>query len=201
MAWLEGDLKIFAAGLAIGGEWNLGEVKASDVVTCWNDEGNYDYFYLKFKSGIKPFSYGQFVNTVKVYSITSDSYLPISTTSRIDQTTYKVFCDIRKETAGVAVIGLPTHYLSYLNGAAVPSFLTIFYIEGIDKITTAAYAWDVVAMSVRSLKVTDNAHLYTCDTLQHIHTEYIQVKPHTLNICEKVSISYYQGTEEEVTYD
>lgn len=192
MAWLEGDLKIFAAGLAIGGEWNLGEVKASDIVTCWNDEGIYDYFYIKFNRAIKPFSYGQFVNTVKVYSITSDSYLPVRSTSRIDQTTYKVFCDIHKETAGVAVIGLPTNYLSYLTGTAVPSFLTVFFVEGIDRIITVAYIWDDISVSIHSLRVAENARLYASDTTQQLLSEHIPVKLHPLNTCENVSFSYFE---------
>ena len=59
MAWTDGDFKLFATGLAIGGQWNLGEVKAGDVVECWNDEGVYDYFYMKFKKAVKEFSFGQ----------------------------------------------------------------------------------------------------------------------------------------------
>ena len=37
MAWTDGDFKLFATGLAIGGQWNLGEVKASGIAICYHD--------------------------------------------------------------------------------------------------------------------------------------------------------------------
>ena len=192
MAWTDGDFKLFATGLAIGGQWNLGEVKASDVVECWNDEGVYDCFYMKFKKAINPFSYGQFVNTVKVYSISSDMYLPVYGVTRLDGTICKVDCDISKENSGVIVIGLPTSYLTYTSGSAVPKFISLFYVNGIDRIITYAYVWDDIPVSIHSLRVTENARLYASDATQHLLSERIPVKPHPLNTCENVSFSYFE---------
>ena len=192
MAWTDGDFKLFATGLAIGGQWNLGEVKAGDVVECWNDDGVYDYFYVKFKKAINPFSYGQFVNTVKVYSISSDTYLPVSGVTRLDGTTCKVNCDISKENSGVIVIGLPTSYLTYTSGSAVQKFISMFYVNGIDRIVTYAYLWENIGLSfLKFSSVLGNPKPYMYETTSYNPKENISLCGKILSANDSVEVSYF----------
>lgn len=192
MAWTDGDFKLFAAGLAIGGQWNLGEVKVGDVVECWNDEGVYDYFYMKFKKAVKEFSYGQFKNTVKVYSIANDSYIPITGVTRISGTQFKVNCNISGENSGVIVLGLPTAYLQYESGSAVPKFISTFYVSGIETMRTYAYVWDKANTKIMKLQVRENITLLCVDT--KVFTLKDAVTPYNpfLTVGENVDLGYYQ---------
>lgn len=192
MAWTDGDFKLFATGLAIGGQWNLGEVKVGDVVECWNDEGVYDYFYMKFKKAVKEFSYGQFTNTVKVYSIAHDEYLPITSVIRISSTQFKVNCDISGENSGVIVIGLPTAYLQYESGSAVPKFISLFYVRGIETIRTYAYIWDKASTKIMNLQVQENIMLLCAD--DKVFTLKCAVTPYNplLTVGENVDLGYYE---------
>lgn len=192
MAWTDGDFKLFAAGLAIGGQWNLGEVKAGDVVECWNDEGVYDYFYMKFKKAVKEFSYGQFVNTVKVYSVAHDEYLPVTAITRISGTQLKVSCDISGENSGVIVIGLPTAYLQYESGSAVPKFISLFYVSGIELMRTYAYVWDKASMTMMKLPVLENMTLLCTDTKVFTLKEAVIPYNQLLTVGENVELGYYK---------
>lgn len=192
MAWLEGDLKIFAAGLAIGGQWNLGEVKVGDIVECWNDEGVYDCFYIKFKKAVKEFSFGQFVNTVKVYSVSRDTYLPITAVTRLSGTQFKVSCDISNENSGVIVIGLPTAYLQYESGSAVPKFISSFYVSGLETIRTYAYIWDKASTNMLPLQSNDNITLLCTDTKVLTLKESITPYNTLLTVNENVDLGYYK---------
>lgn len=192
MAWLEGDLKIFAAGLAIGGQWNLGEVKVGDIVECWNDEGVYDCFYIKFKKAVKEFSFGQFVNTVKVYSVSSDTYLPVTAVTRLSGTQFKVSCDISNENSGVIVIGLPTAYLQYESGSAVPKFISSFYVSGIATIRTYAYVWDKANTTLLGLHCNDNTTILCIDTKVLAIQDAIALYKPLLAIGENVDLGYYK---------
>lgn len=192
MAWTDGDFKLFATGLAIGGQWNLGEVKAGDVVECWNDEGIYDSFYMKFKKAVKEFSYGQFKNTVKVYSVSRDLYIPITGVTRISGTQFKVSCDISNENSGVIVIGLPTAYLQYESGSAVPKFISSFYVSGIEIIRTYAYVWDKASTKIMNLQAQENIMLLCAD--DKVFTLKDAVTPYNtfLTVGENVDLGYYK---------
>lgn len=192
MAWTDGDFKLFATGLAIGGQWNLGEVKVGDVVECWNDEGVYDYFYIKFKKAVKEFSFGQFVNTVKVYSVARDIYIPITGVTRISGTQFKVNCDISGENSGIIVIGLPTAYLQYESGSAVPKFISSFYVSGIETIRTYAYIWDKASTTMMKLPVLENITLLCTDT--NVFTLKDTITPYSplLTVGENVDLGYYK---------
>lgn len=191
MAWTDGDFKLFATGLAIGGQWNLGEVKTGDVVECWNDEGIYDYFYMKFKKAVKEFSYGQFVNTVKVYSVARDSYIPITDVTRISGTQFKVNCDISGENSGVIVIGLPTAYLQYESGSAVPKFISAFYVSGIATMKTYAYVWDKITMLLHTLNAVDNVAIIPLETKAFAISDSPILEYNLLTVSENVSLGYY----------
>ena len=191
MAWTDGDFKLFATGLAIGGQWNLGEVKAGDVVECWNDEGVYDYFYMKFKKAVKEFSFGQFSNTVKVYSVTNDKYLVVTATERMSGTQFKVSCDISGETSGIIVIGLPTAYLQYESGSSVPKFISAFYASGLEKIYNIAYAWDSVMLISGEYGIAENLNIYIFATNSIVAEEDIVLSNALLGVEESVYIGYY----------
>lgn len=192
MAWTDGDFKLFATGLAIGGQWNLGEVKVGDVVECWNDEGVYDCFYMKFKKAVKEFSYGQFKNTVKVYSIANDSYIPITGVTRISGTQFKVNCDISGENSGVIVIGLPTAYMQYESGSAVPKFISAFYVSGIETMRTYAYVWDKASTNIMKLQTLENITLLCMDTKVFTLKDAITPYNPLLTVGENVELGYYQ---------
>lgn len=192
MAWTDGDFKLFATGLAIGGQWNLGEVKVGDIVECWNDEGVYDYFYMKFKKAVKEFSFGQFVNTVKVYSVANDKYIPITSVTRISGTQFKVSCDISNENSGVIVIGLPTAYLQYASGSAVPKFISAFYVSGIATIRTYAYVWDKTSVKMMKPHINENTTLLCLDTKLYTLKDAVTPYNPLLTVSENVDLGYYK---------
>lgn len=144
MSWLDGDLKIFAAGLAVGGEWNLGSIQTGDIVTCYNDEGEYDHFYMQFKKPVAEFSFGQFLSTVTLLG--KNGIIPVLNAARISGTTIKVSTNLETEDQGVMVVGKQGGYLAYLSGASVPGFVAALMVSGLDTLTPLAYIWDRIAI-------------------------------------------------------
>lgn len=141
MAWLEGDLKIFAAGLAIGGKWNLGEVGDAGI-TVYNDVDEFDHFYIRFSRLLADFSYMQAAWTLHAYDAFLGTELSLSNFVQIGPTVIKVNCDISKCTSGVLVVGFPTGYLRYVSGKSVGSFARLLYPVNLPITVNFAYVFE-----------------------------------------------------------
>ena len=137
MGWLDGDLKAFTAGLAVGGGWNHTLVHDAFSPRIWNDEGRYDRFYIDFLRPIRDFSFGQFTSSVHVMA--SRKLLTVSAAVRVSQSVICLFANIEGQTHGVTVIGADQSKLSYEGGGAVPRFVQTFQVAGL--LTFSDYAW------------------------------------------------------------
>lgn len=154
MAWLEGDLKIFAAGLAIGGKWNLGEVGDAGI-TVYNDVDEFDHFYIRFSRLLADFSSTQAAWTLHAYDAFLGTELSLSNFVQVGPTVIKVACDISKCTSGVLVVGFPTGYLRYVSGKSVGSFARLLYPVNLPITVNFAYVFERSAVAHNLMDAVD----------------------------------------------
>lgn len=188
MAWTDGDLKILAAGMAIGGKWNLGGVEGNSP-TCWNDEGQYDHFYIDFKRSISDFTYGQFNSSV--YILGATGFIKITDAKKYSNTVALVYADISTLSHGVIVVGKSNSWIKLLTGGSVPKFISMFYVNGLENYIDLAYLLEQV-------KVVDK--LRSEDVVSLTPVNYLSLAPidHVLldtgpTVVETVTVSYFSA--------
>lgn len=189
MAWLEGDLKIFAAGLAIGGEWNLGEVASSGIAVCYYDAGQFDHFYIKFTKPIAEFSLGQFQETVIIVGKYGVIYPTEATKHSL--TEIIVYADISKEDDGILIAGKENGYLTYATGKLIPKFVASLYVTELMNIVKLAYIWDKVTTSTQYSAVQQIDLYYTGLSTLLLH-DAVTIQGSKQQITDKVELSYFK---------
>lgn len=189
MAWLEGDLKIFAAGLAIGGEWNLGEVASSGIAVCYYDAGQFDHFYIKFTKPIAEFSFGQFQETVIIVG----KYGVIYPTEAMKHslTEIIVYADISKEDDGILIAGKENGYLTYATGKLIPKFAASLYVTEIMNIVKLAYIWDKVPTHMQC-SIAQQIDLYNTGLKAFFIQDTAAIHGSEHQIIDKVELSYFK---------
>lgn len=189
MSWLDGDLEIFAAGLAVGGEWNSPSGNIAFVPLLWNDEGQYKYFYIGFKKAIKGFSFGQFNSSIKILGMNGP--IVVSSVEKVGASTVKVVADISEQAHGVQVVGNDNSWIEYLNGVKIPAFSGTFYVAGLDSYTDLAYLFDSVNLEQTVYLVPEKLSVkYTGVTLEQVGDS-VRLTP-TFRVTDKVSIAYWK---------
>lgn len=188
MAWTDGDFKLFATGLAIGGQWNLGEVKASGIAICYHDVGEYDHFYLKFTKAIAEFSFGQFKETVVV--VGKNGEIPVSNATIYNSTTIRIEANIEGEDDGILVAGREHGYLSYASGKNIPKFVSMLWLNELVNFIKLAYIWDKVKFT-NTLVHESIIDVVFNNTNSSAHTEHIDMLE-TKEITDNVTVSYFK---------
>ena len=135
MSWTDGDLRAFAAGLAIGGEWN--QVQTGFTPRIWNEEGKYDHFYIDFLLPVLDFSFGQITSSIRVMA--SGKLLTITSAVRSTPKVICLYVDISGQEHGVTVIGADQSKIAYADGGTVPRFVQTFQVAGL--LSYVDYAW------------------------------------------------------------
>lgn len=190
MPWMDGDLKVFAAGLAVGGEWNsaAGGKPALEPL-LWYDEGEYNHFYIGFKKPISEFSYGQFA--ASVYVVAQNQLLPVSGAKRINTTTAIVYANITGQTRGVLVAGVDNGWLTFQNGEVIPAFAGSFTVEGPVNYVDLCYCYDPVGFPELFREVSEHMICnYPQNSAEGTVRESISIPP-LFTGTEQVQISYY----------
>ena len=119
-----------------------GMVKGSRYTPIiWNDDGEYDHFYIDFKRGLEGFSSGMLAESMIVHDA---EQLLITGFSKVSNGVYKIMCDISGKVSGITVLHKTTSYLKFLGGVRVPVFSVHMYIEGIASYLKADYMYDSV---------------------------------------------------------
>lgn len=144
MSWLDGDLKVFAAGLAVGGEWNLAQVHDSFTPTVWNTPDDYSCFYLDFLRPIRAYSLGQFADSVRV--VAGGKFLPYQKAEQVSPRIVRVYVNLSGQEHGVMVVGSDRSRLNYETGKTVPGFITTFYVAGLMVYVDFAWIFERVQM-------------------------------------------------------
>lgn len=189
MAWTDGDFKLFAAGLAIGGKWNLGEVATSGIATCRYDAGQYDHFYIKFTKVISEFSFGQFQETVAILG----KFGVISPTDakKFGSTEIIVYADISEEDDGILVAGRENGYLMYESGKLIPKFAASMFITELMNIVKLAYIWDKVPMRLLAT-VTESIGILHSSQQNINPSDSVQIAVYTMDVGDNVDLSYFK---------
>lgn len=188
MAWTDGDFKLFATGLAIGGQWNLGEVKASGIAICYHDVGEYDHFYLKFTKAIAEFSFGQFEETVVV--VGKNGEIPVSNATIYNSTTIRIEANIEGEDDGILVAGREHGYLSYASGKNIPKFVSMLWLNELVNFIKLAYIWDKVKFTNTSI-IEAIVDVVFNSTNNSAPTENINTYE-TREVTDNVNVSYFK---------
>lgn len=123
------DQNSFLQGLAVGKSlkgWSSG--LGTSVPTCWNDEGEYTYFYIDYHLPISAVSLSMFNLATRV--LCESGEIQVQAIESVNSTTFKVYCDISKAgNKWVAVTGYNSSWLFYDSGYAVPEYSALFWID------------------------------------------------------------------------
>lgn len=115
----------FLCGMATKGLARSGELYQPRI---WNDSGIYSYFYIDFGRVVQDFSTGMFNESIVIHD---SSQLLATEVTRVNPTTFKIYCDISGRISGVTVVNKATSWLVFNTGAKVPVFSTFFWIAGL----------------------------------------------------------------------
>ena len=189
MAWTDGDFKLFATGLAIGGQWNLGEVKASDVATCYYDAGQFDHFYIKFKKEISEFSFGQFQETITL--IGKNGVIKPNDAKKHSSTEMIVYASLLDENDGVLVVGRENGYLTYFTKQLIPKFVSVLTIREFSNIVKLAYIWDKV-MICDQYKSAENTTITFSAQQGFSISDEVSMVAYQMQSGETVELSYFK---------
>ena len=124
------DQNSFLQGIAVGKSlrgWSSGYGTATPK--CWNDEGNYDYFYIDYLLPLSGLTLAMFHLSTRIMCNTGE--LEATDIEAVDSSTYKIYCPISKATNGwIAVTGYNSSWVKYDSGLSVPEYSSIFWLDG-----------------------------------------------------------------------
>ena len=126
----------FVCGMATKGLIKTG---AAYEPTCWNDEGEYSYFYIDFHRALDPFSMGMFAESIIVFD---SQQLAATGVEKVSSGVYKVYCNINDMLHGVTVMNKKTSLLTFKTGSKVSPFSVHFYVLGQASYTIKGYVYD-----------------------------------------------------------
>ena len=124
------DQNSFLQGIAVGKSlrgWSSGYGTATPK--CWNDEGNYDYFYIDYLLPLSGLTLAMFHLSTRIMCNTGE--LEATDIEAVDSSTYKIYCPISKAANGwIAVTGYNSSWVKYDSGLSVPEYSSIFWLDG-----------------------------------------------------------------------
>lgn len=124
------DQNSFLQGIAVGKSlrgWSSGYGTATPK--CWNDESNYDYFYIDYLLPLSGLTLAMFHLSTRIMCNTGE--LEATDIEAVDSSTYKIYCPISKATNGwIAVTGYNSSWVKYDSGLSVPEYSSIFWLDG-----------------------------------------------------------------------
>lgn len=107
----------------------------------WNDSGVYNYFYIDFLAPMAQISLGMFETSIVVHDSTQ---LQITSATKINDTTYKIGCNISGKVTGITVLNKQTSLLKFFDGSKVKPFSGFFYVAGIVPYVRTDYWYEYV---------------------------------------------------------
>lgn len=144
MSWLEGDIRILAAGMAIGGRFNQTGLigKQAFEPKIWLDDGQFDHFYIDLQKQLRDFSYGQLQQSI--YVVSPAGQIIQVTGSQKDGTVVRMEADISGIYGDITVIGVANGWLFYESGKRVPAFSVNLRVDRDPPYVDMAYLYDVI---------------------------------------------------------
>lgn len=176
----------FICGMATKGIIRSGEYYKP---TCWNDSGNYSYFYIDFHKLISEFTLGMFSESIIVADA---NQLPVTDVQYVSPGIYKIICDISTCVTGVTIMNKATSLLSYYtSGLRVPVFSVHFYVNGMASYMRLQYCYDKKVFAIPIGAATENIpdfNLWTAIALESAADSATFSNPITGSVVESADV-------------